>query len=110
MQHAPHPVGGAEVDCLGEVEALVEAGVVGAWEGDDELAGALVGLVDAHTLLDQQARVGHGDQVVQQVGLDGEQLGRQLLHHLLELLRLQPRQCVPGLRLAPVAFIRTLPR
>lgn len=38
-----HPVGGAEIDGLGEVVALVEAAVVRPGEGDDEFAGALVG-------------------------------------------------------------------
>ena len=38
-----HPVSGAEVDGLGEVVALVEAGVVAAREGDDELARVLIG-------------------------------------------------------------------
>ena len=41
-----HPVHGAEVDRLGEVEALVEPAVVGPRERDDELTGALVGAVD----------------------------------------------------------------
>ena len=42
----PYPVHGAEVDRLGEVEALVEAAVVGPRERDDELPGTLVGAVD----------------------------------------------------------------
>ena len=36
------PVGGREVDRLREVEALVEPGMVGAGEGDDELTGVLI--------------------------------------------------------------------
>ena len=44
---APHlqPVGRRKVDGLGQVVAVVEAGVVAAREGDHELAGMLVGFV-----------------------------------------------------------------
>ena len=52
-QAGTHPVSGAEVDGLGEVVALVEAGVVAAREGDDKLARVLIG---AHNLSTAGAR------------------------------------------------------
>ena len=44
-------VRGSEIDRLGDVEVVVEAGVVGLGEGDDELAGVLLGLVHGDALL-----------------------------------------------------------
>ena len=52
---AAYPVGRGEVDRLGEVEALVEAGVVRSGQGDDELAGVLVSSEYRHTCTESQA-------------------------------------------------------
>ena len=45
--------------------------------------------------------VHEGDELVQQVGLALEQLRRQLLHHLLQVLRRERRHSVPRLRFTP---------
>ena len=52
-----YPVHGAEVHRLCEVEALVEAAVVGPRERDDELPGTLVGAVDLRRARDQTVLV-----------------------------------------------------
>ena len=44
------PVWWGEVDGLRQVVALVEPGVVGAGEGDDELTGTLVDSVNGNTV------------------------------------------------------------
>ena len=56
---SPHlqPIRRCEVDSLGQVVALVEAGVVGTRERDDELACVLVNTVHGHTMgLKQKVR------------------------------------------------------
>lgn len=46
--------------------------------------------------------VHEGDELVQQVGLALEKFGRQLLHHLLQVLGREGRHAVPRFGLAPI--------
>ena len=59
----PEPVGGREVDRLGDVETGVETAVVRLWKGDDEFTRVLIRPVHGHPLADQQRGREHRDQL-----------------------------------------------
>lgn len=45
MRMTMYPVCSAEVYGLGEVVALIEAAVIGSWEGDNKLSCTLIGAI-----------------------------------------------------------------
>ena len=52
-----HPIGGAKVDRLGKIEALIEAGVVGARKRNDKLARVLIDFKYGHFVLPKRIRI-----------------------------------------------------
>lgn len=99
------PVGEGKVDGLVEVEAVVEARVVGAREGDDELVRPLVAGDDANAVLLESTWAHERYELEHEVGLLLEEFGGGELHGGLELLVVGAGDAVPGLRVAPVVVV-----
>ena len=74
-------------------------------KGDDELARALVELVDGHAAGPENGGVHDGDEVVEEVGRLVEQLVGIAAHALLEALGARARHAVPRLGAAPVQVV-----
>jgi len=101
----PHPVRRTEVNSLGEIEALVEASMIGSWKRDHKLSHVLVDLVNGHAVPDQHRRIHYCNQVVQQVRRFLEQFIGVALHASLERLGVVTGHAVPGLCGAPVHVV-----
>lgn len=99
------PVGQGKVDGLVDVEAVVEARVIGAREGDDDLVGPLVARVDGHAGALDPARAHERRELVHEIGRLLEQLGRRVAHRRLEVLLLGPGHAVPRLGRAEVLVV-----
>mmetsp|Transcript_4674 Transcript_4674/g.13544 ORF Transcript_4674/g.13544 Transcript_4674/m.13544 type:complete len:388 (+) Transcript_4674:331-1494(+) len=96
------PVRGGEVDGLGHVEAVAQARVVRAWEGEDEVSLVLRARVHGYALSCQLCRSHHGHQLVEKVGGPVEKRGHELARRALEGVRCVRGHPVPRLgRAAP---------
>lgn len=95
-----YPIGGTKIDRFGEIEALIEAGMIGARERDHKLAGTLVHLIDGNAIFSQKIRIHNGDEMMQQIGRSFEQLFGVLFHDAFEIFRLVARHAVPSFGLA----------
>jgi hypothetical protein len=99
------PVGKGEVDSFVEVEAVVEAGMVGAREGDDKLVGSLIDDRDADTVLLETTGTHEGDELEHEVGLLLEKFGSGELHGGFELLVVLAGNAVPRFGVAEVVVV-----
>lgn len=99
------PVGQCKVDCLVEVEAVVESRVVRAGEGDDKLVGALVACDNAHAVLLEPSRAHERDELEHEVWLLLEELRCGQRHRRLELLVVCARDAVPRLGVAKLVVV-----
>lgn len=105
LEAGREPIGKGKVDSLVEVEAVIEARVVAAREGDDELVRALIAGDDADTVLLETSRTHESDELEHEIGLLVEELGGGKLHGSLELLVVGAGNAVPGLGVAPVVVV-----
>lgn len=96
-----YPSGRADVDSLSKVEALIETSMIGAREGDNELATVLVGAIDGYTLLLQEVGIHDGGDMVKEVGRQLKKLTGLLPHCLFEQLRVCWGHAIPCLWLTP---------
>ena len=99
------PVGKGKVHRFVEVEAVVEAGMVGSREGDDKLIGSLIASDDADTVLLESAGAHQCNELKHEIRLLLEELGRGKLHRGLELLVIRARNAVPCFGIAPVMVV-----
>jgi hypothetical protein len=99
------PIGEGEVDGLVEVEAMVESGVIGARESDDELVWSLVDGGNADTVFLQPTGTHQSDELEHEVGLLLEEFGSGELHRRFELLVVLARNTVPRLGVAEVVVV-----
>lgn len=110
LEAGGQPVEKGKINGLVEVETVVEARVVAAREGDDELVRALVAGDDAHAVLHESAGAHERHELEHKVGLLFEELGGCELHGGLELLVVGAGDAIPGLRVAPVVVVDAVER
>lgn len=84
MLEPAEPVCGGKVDGLSDVEAAVEAAVVGGGESDDRRARFMEGRVNRHAVLDELHWGDLRHQLVQQAGVGLEQVRNDFEHGFVE--------------------------